>query len=228
MNLEILLIRHGETEFNCTGRIQGSMDSPLTDRGRSESGQLGLALNNWMPWVDSWLVSPQGRARESSRLVRAGLSKIRNLPDEEIIDAACEIRCGDYEGKLTAELDREILNKLRIEPGFPYPGGESIVDVMERGRLVLQRILDQSREVADQDRANPFRAVLVSHGNFIRAFGALLTGLGPMFALKSYLNNTGLSRLLSNDSGQSFKLLTWNDVSHAHGLAEQFTNLGTG
>ena len=127
------------------------------------------------------------------------------------------------------QLDPAVLQRIRNEADFPYPEGESLTHVMERGRFVIARIIERaSRAQAAAPDMDEFRAVLVSHGNFIRAFGALVTGLGPMFALRAYQNNTGLNRLLSRVSGRTFKILTWNDVSHAHSLAEQFTNLGTG
>lgn len=202
------------------------MDSPLTDRGRMESELLGQSLNQWLEPPQVWMVSPQGRARESSRLVRAGLMRTSGLPAEEIVESVHEIRCGEYEGCIIAELDPVTLQKLRTDPAFPYPGGESIVDVMTRGKALIERILERARSGANGSET--FRAVVVSHGNFIRAFAALASGLGPTFAMRSFLSNTGLSRLLSSNGGESFKILTWNDISHAHGLEAQFTNLGTG
>lgn len=230
VHIQVILIRHGETEFNRAGRIQGSLDSPLTERGQRESILLGESLQSWLPPIDLWLSSPQGRARESSRLVRENyLKRGTALPEEELEESAREIHCGSYEGKTMDELDPVLLQRIRNEPDFPYPDGESLVHVMERGRFVMARIIERaSRAQAASADMEEFRAVLVSHGNFIRAFGALITGLGPMFALRAFQNNTGLNRLLSRDSGRTFKIMTWNDVSHAHALAEQFTNLGTG
>ena len=233
VNLEIILIRHGETEYNLAGRVQGSLDSPLTVRGRSESASLGRSLATWMAPADLWLVSPQGRARESSRLIREnfhetvrGTPKEGALPPEQIEEQAREIHCGSYEGLTVDEMDPDVLASLRDSYDVPYPGGESLLDVMERGKPVRARILEQGqgffaqqpKEVHSQEAI--FRAVLVSHGNFIRCFCALLTELGPQLTLRSLQSNTGLNRLLSRDEGLSFKILTWNDISHTHGIAE--------
>jgi len=229
LNIEIILCRHGETEFNREGRIQGTLDSPLTDRGRAESTRLGIALREWLPFIDLWLVSPQGRARESSRLIRENHGLQRPLPPEEIEEAAREINCGSYEGKTAEELDQKILSRLRNESDFPYPDGESILDVMARSEGVLDRMIKRAKHTHSTNPAQEnFRIMLVSHGNFNRCFGAVLSKLGADFALKVYQSNTGLNRFLSRDDGRTFKILTWNDISHAHGLEEQFTNLGTG
>ncbi len=230
VHIQVILIRHGETEFNREGRIQGSLDSPLTEKGRRESILLGQSLQSWLPPIDLWLTSPQGRAKESSRLVRENYLKGgTSLPDEEVEESAREIHCGLYEGKTMDQLDPVLLQRIREEADFPYPDGESLIHVMERGRFVAARMIERaSRAQASASNVEEFRAVLVSHGNFIRAFGALLTGLGPQFALRAFQSNTGVNRLLSRDSGRTFRILTWNDTSHAHSLAEEFTNLGTG
>ncbi len=239
LNLEIILIRHGETQFNRIGRIQGSLDSLLTSRGRAEAERLGASLANWLGTPDLWLVSPQGRARESSRLIRESLLAARGgassstsgslLPEESVEENAREISCGSCEGRPIQELDPELLHSLRTRADCPYPGGESILDVMERGRPVVARILAEARSRPYADPPNrAFRAVLVSHGNFLRCFAAVVSGLGAEFALRSIKSNTGLSRLISRDAGGTFKILTWNDVSHSHGMEEEFSNLGTG
>lgn len=231
VHIQMILIRHGETRFNREGRIQGSLDSELTDRGQSESILLGESLQSWLPRIDMWMTSPQGRARQSSRLVRENYLRRTglHLPEEELEESAREIHCGSYEGKTMDQLDPAVLQRIRTEADFPYPEGESLTHVMERGRFVIARVIERaSRAAVAAPDLDEFRAVLVSHGNFIRAFGALITGLGPAFALRAFQNNTGVNRLLSRDSGRTFKILTWNDISHAHSLAEQFTNLGTG
>lgn len=232
LNIQIILIRHGETEYNREGRIQGTLDSPLTERGRLESSTLGVSMRDWLPPVHQWLVSPQGRARESSRLIRDhfanGGQGVRVLPAEELEESAREINCGDYEGKITETLDQSIIQKVRELADFPYPQGESLVDVMNRGKFVLARVIESSQRAHNaRPDLNEYRVVLVSHGNFIRAFGALLTRLGPEFALRAFQSNTGVNRLVSRDGGRGFKILTWNDTSHMNQHPTEVANLGT-
>ena len=129
MLLELILIRHGETEFNLQGRLQGGQDSPLTERGRRESVLLGQSMNRFLDRVDQWWVSPQGRARETSRLMREQIQF--ELPLEEVHEQTHEIRCGDWEGLSRAELDPEEVRRIHSSTSIRYPGsdGESIEDV---------------------------------------------------------------------------------------------------
>ena len=71
MDVEIFLVRHGETEWNVQGRFQGCLDSPLTPNGREQARQFGLLLARvkWIPDV-TMHVSPLGRACETAEIIR--------------------------------------------------------------------------------------------------------------------------------------------------------------
>lgn len=204
MPVEIITIRHGETHYNRENRIQGSLDSSLTDKGEKETVLLGRYLNRWLDSVDEWIVSPLGRARQTSAILRTEVKK--PLPEEQVDTRLKEIFCGHLEGKTQDEIDPVVLHRLRNEPDFAYPGGESIIDVMERADGFIQ---DRVKRKDGSD----YRVVIVAHGNFNRSFAASLTGLGSSFAMSSIQSNTGLNRFFSYD-GLKFKILTWNDTSH--------------
>lgn len=209
MAVEIITIRHGETVYNRDNRIQGSLDSPLTERGADESLRLGRYMKTWLGPVDAWLVSPLGRARETSRIIRQTLD--RSLPDEEIDDRLKEIHCGQYEGRITDELDPNIVNRIRNEADFAYPDGECILDVMKRSGDFLK---DFSKKI--NGASGDFRAVIVSHGNFNKCFAAVLTAIGPSFPIGALQSNTGLNRFISSNGRSKFKLSSWNDISHLY------------
>ena len=208
MSIQITLIRHGETVYNSENRIQGKLDSPLTERGRKNTEQLGRYLRSWIGKIDSWYVSPLGRARETSNIIRKELTEM-NLPREITEDRIREINCGDYEGQTDKTMDQEVRRRLRIEPDFPYPGGESIVDVMKRGESFLNDLMKNANNFPDR-----YHAVIISHGNFNRSFGSVLTGLGPYFALRVIQNNTAVNQLISADRSPVFRVLNWNDTTH--------------
>lgn len=67
----LILLRHGETEFNRAGRWQGQIDSPLTEKGRSQARTAAERLKE-MP-VDTILASPLGRALDTANIVAAPL-----------------------------------------------------------------------------------------------------------------------------------------------------------
>jgi len=208
VSIEITLIRHGETVFNSEKRIQGKLDSPLTERGRNSTERLGRYLKSWIGKIDSWYVSPLGRAQETSRIIRKELKGL-HLPEEITEERIREIDCGEYEGQTDTTMDQEVRKRLRFEPDFPYPGGESIVDVMKRGEDFLNDLMKNAKNYPDK-----YHAVIVSHGNFNRSFGSVLTGLGPYFALRVIQNNTAVNQLISVDRRPVFRVLNWNDTTH--------------
>ena len=71
----LVIIRHGPTDWNCAGRIQGRSDVPLSDQGRAAVRRWRLppeltagAASDW-----DWLTSPLNRARETADLLRSEL-----------------------------------------------------------------------------------------------------------------------------------------------------------
>jgi len=73
MAAEICLLRHGETEWNVAGRLQGSLDSPLTPLGREQARRLGAVLARRLGGdrVPRMQTSPLGRAQETARSSRS-------------------------------------------------------------------------------------------------------------------------------------------------------------
>jgi probable phosphoglycerate mutase len=136
----IYYIRHGETQWNADGRLQGVQDVPLNDLGRGQAAHAGhvlgglLARNghdrSHLPYVSS----PLMRARSTMELVRGALQ----LPPEEyaIDDRLREIGYGSWEGSTLAEMQaaepelfaRRQTHKWTVAP----PGGESYVAVQRR------------------------------------------------------------------------------------------------
>ena len=204
--LELYLIRHGETLFNKEERIQGTLDSPLSEKGTQQCQAAGRALSRKIgaKKIDEWLVSPQGRARQSSALIRSSLD---GLPEETIEPDLREIDCGEAEGKIRTDLPAELLQSLHLDPHQRYPGGESVADLVERGRILRERLF----QLPEQGQ---IRKVVVSHGNFIRALAAALIGMSPEFAIRISMGNTGICRLVLRPGDEHFKIMQWNDLSH--------------
>lgn len=215
--VEISLIRHGETEYNRAFRLQGSLDSPLSELGRQQALRLGrhLASQEGFRSVDAWICSPQGRAVATSDLIRSGLSA-SNLPEVELESRIVEIHCGRLEGHIMHEVDPEILEKLRSDTSFAYPGGESVEDVMQRARSFWED-LQPRLDSAWQNESRTYRVVIVSHGNFSRCLAAVMLDMPPSFVVRMVLENTGLCYFRSLHEGAMLKLLRWNDRSHMNG-----------
>ncbi len=123
------LLRHGKTEWNEEGRIQGSGDSPLTTEGVEEIEQWGQFLLNFK-W-DRIISSPLGRTRQTSEIINNHL----NIP-LEFHNGLREQHWGDWEGvtkkiihdEHTVELNRQVSLGWNFRP----PNGESRKEVLSR------------------------------------------------------------------------------------------------
>jgi broad specificity phosphatase PhoE len=148
----IWLARHGETADNADGRVQGSIDTPLNDRGREQARQLAERAAGL--GVAALYSSQLARALETARIVgeRLGL-------EPRVDERFAESRRGDWEGRLLADLERDepqAWNEWRAsDPGFRFPGGESLAEH-------VARVGDALREVEQ-------RALVVCHGGTVRA-----------------------------------------------------------
>jgi probable phosphoglycerate mutase len=121
---EVVLVRHGETEWSRTGRHTGKSDIPLTDKGREQARLLGHMLGG--RHFARLLTSPLQRASETSRL--AGLGEVA----EECPDLR-EWDYGDYEGRTTADIRREVAGWTVWS--HPVTGGETADAVGRRAAL---------------------------------------------------------------------------------------------
>jgi broad specificity phosphatase PhoE len=70
MATEIYLLRHGETEWNTQGRYHGTLDSPLTRRGRKQAEDVGRLLSAILKGRNvAFYISPLGRTRETAEII---------------------------------------------------------------------------------------------------------------------------------------------------------------
>ena len=160
----LILVRHGETDWNREGRLQGAQDIPLNDLGRRQAAEAADRLKALEPaYADlPYIGSPMQRARETMDILRRELA----LPAGEyrIDDRLRELTFGEWEGFTWRDIrkaEREQAHlRERDKWGFVPPGGESYRMLAERVRPVLEEL---ERET-----------VIVSHGGVARAVLALV------------------------------------------------------
>jgi broad specificity phosphatase PhoE len=143
---EILLARHGETDWNREGRLQGWADLPLNERGREQAR--GLARTLAAEPIDAVYTSDLARARETGEIV----AESHGVP--VVVDPGLrEIDVGSWEGLTLSEIEQRF-------PGAEHHDGEA-------------REAHQARVVAAVERIahdHPGgRILLVSHGGSLRA-----------------------------------------------------------
>ncbi|MER8093563.1 histidine phosphatase family protein [Streptomyces goshikiensis] len=184
---DLLLVRHGETEWSANGRHTGLTDVPLTPNGVEEAISLAPYFRDRRP--DLVLTSPLRRAVVTAEL--AGLSG--GVPDPDL----CEWDYGGYEGITTAEIQRTrpswSLWTDGVPPGDAEHPGESADQVGARADRVLAR-------VAPVLRADGGGAVVVAHGHFLRVLTARYLGLPPAHG-RLFLLRTGTVSVLSTEHG---------------------------
>src|SRR3954447_1778937 len=170
---QVYLVRHGETEWSRDGRHTGRTDLPLTPEGRLQAEAIGRALHgrDLAVWT-----SPLQRAVETCRL--AGLVATATV-DEDLR----EWDYGVYEGRTTAEIRSETPDwSVWLSP---IVGGESLDQVAERARRVIDRIL----AAGERDIA------LFSHGRLLRVLAACWVELPPLAGRRLALDTSTVSVL---------------------------------
>src|SRR4051794_4535564 len=168
---QLVVLRHGETEWSKSGQHTGVTDLPLLPEGEERARQLGPALAG-RHFAEVW-VSPRRRARRTAELA--------GLRPTAVVDDLVEMDYGGYEGRTTAEISADLGREWSVWRDPVVPGatpGETLEEVGQRGDRLLARV-------------RPLRAVgyvvLVAHGHVLRVLTARWLGLQPaagaLFAL---------------------------------------------
>ena len=178
-DVDLWIIRHGETEWSASGQHTSITDLPLTEAGRRQAAAVRDVLGDITPALV--LSSPRERAVETARL--AGLRV------DETTEELAEWNYGDYEGRTTAEIREDVPGWTIFRDGVR--GGETAEQVGRRADRVLAR-------AADALRNGP--VVLVGHGHFSRVLGARWIGL-PVDAGGNLLLGTAAPSLLGAQYG---------------------------
>ena len=135
----IILTRHGQTLWNIEGRVQGSLDSPLTERGIIQARSLALRLKD--EGVKHIYASDSPRAIDTAEEIRRelGLERLSSSP------ALREFSFGEWEGYIWQELRDTYPDIFKIWDSEPHlvttPGGENMEMVLKRAWAFLQQII---------------------------------------------------------------------------------------
>ncbi|MEL6609298.1 MAG: histidine phosphatase family protein [Pseudomonadota bacterium] len=181
---DIYVLRHGETEWNAEGRMQGDLNSPLTVRGIEHARAQRRILERRDLTGFEVRVSPLGRAIETAGIAVAPL--VRSLTTDP---ALREIGVGDWAGCRRDELSLDTKAMQVTEDGVlalyqEAPGGEGFDGLAQRCEGVLDALQGPS--------------ILVTHGITSRMLRALYLGLGPE-GLHDLPGGQGVVYFLSGD-----------------------------
>jgi len=173
----ILFVRHGETDYNAEGRLQGQRDIPLNGRGRAQAAAIGRALAKALPEAiaaleaaEAFVASPLIRTRQTMELARASLGL---APERYGLEPALkELTFGEWEGLTWPQVAKRDPAGARAREAdkwnFAPPGGESYAMLAARLQPWLESL-----------KADGF---VVSHGGVARALMTLIAGVSPQAA----------------------------------------------
>lgn len=137
--VRLLLVRHGETEWNRQTRFQGQIDVPLNDNGRGQAQKAGEFMQDVA--IDFAVSSSMLRPKETAEII------LKYHPDVklELQDGLREISHGLWEGKFEAEIEAEFPGELQRWRNVPaevqMPEGENLQQVWERSAAAWQSIV---------------------------------------------------------------------------------------
>lgn len=183
----LLLIRHGQTEYNQTGRMQGQLDIPLSAVGRDEARQAAEGLVDWP--IGTIVSSDLQRAVDTASAIAAA-SRLEFTTDPRLR----ETDLGEWSGRGREEVDASFpgaRSHWRLHPLWAPPGGETRLEVSARASLVVD-------ELMASDAWSAGAVTLVAHGGTISALTCRLLDI-PIehYPMLGGLGNTRWAQLVA-------------------------------
>ncbi len=197
------LVRHGETEWNRKGRMQGHTGVPLSATGRRQAAQVGKRLGRVE--FSAAYCSDLPRAAETARIIADGRD-LEVTPDSDLR----EFSYGEWEGLTLEEVETRYPGALteRIEAGgnlgWSAPGGEGAIDAIHRVRRFSTR--------ATESLGAGENVLVVAHGGSLRALAVCLLDLADSDFWKFRVDNTALAIISDHDGSRVLE--SWNDTCH--------------
>lgn len=204
MSLRLILIRHGQTEWNTQQRVQGRTDIPLNENGKNQCVAIAKRLQNTK--LAGIYSAPLSRSLDTARLIAE-----HHACHVEVREALTEINFGAWEGKTAEELAAEFPSLWNDWGWILNPqsctlmNAETAEEISLRVMVLLDEILNNHKDGGT--------VAIVSHTMPIKLLTANLIGL-PHSRIRSLsLANCAYTELMLNE-GKEATLRVWNDTSH--------------
>lgn len=203
--MKLYLIRHGQTDWNIQGKIQGSHDIPLNETGRKQARMLAEGMDS-RP-VTKIFSSTLKRAVETAKMIGD-----RQKVDIYLVPGLIEVEFGQWEGmtwqeiqaQYPAEYERWSINPVDVAP----PGGETQMEVMTRVAGAVETVMGMTDKRED--------IAVVSHGATMAYIVAYLMRNHPEES-EIIVENASITTVNYNPLTQDYMLLEVNDTSHLQG-----------
>ncbi len=200
MTATLILVRHGQTDWNVSARYMGWIDQGLNREGLEQAEKLARRLDPWP--ISAVFSSPLSRALRTAEII-AGPHSLRVKTMTEL----GEMRIGDWEGMFAmdiASLYPELWRTWRANPGdFRMPNGESLGEVRERAVEAFGRVME---------RAEGKMVLAVTHDVVVRLLVAECLGVNTGIYRRLEVGNASMT-VIERD-GARLKLKVMNDTCH--------------
>jgi broad specificity phosphatase PhoE len=197
MSGSIIIVRHGRTEFNAAGRLQGRTDNPLDEVGLAQAEAVATYLAPELLSDTLIVCSPLLRARQTATAIAKGVGASLEIDERWI-----ELDYGAFEGLRQSEVPSNVWSEWRSDSNFAAPQGESL-------NQVQQRVADACAELAQ--RLDGRTAVVVSHVSPIKSAVAWALGVDVSVGWKTQLVTASITRLAISANGAA--LTSFNEVA---------------
>jgi probable phosphoglycerate mutase len=201
----IVAIRHGETAWNASTRIQGHTDIPLNDHGQRQAQLLAQALAQADP-IDAIYSSDLQRALATAQALahQTGARLVTHV-------GLRERAFGDFEGRSFAQIEQEMpeqaqLWRTRVPDWTPPGGGESLL-------AMQQRVMTTVNALAERHPGQ--QIAVVAHGGVLDVLYRAAAQQSLQAPRTWALGNAAINRLLWTP--QSLTLVGWGDDAHLQG-----------
>ena len=167
----ILLIRHGQSEWNKLNLFTGFKNIELSDQGIDEANKAGQNFKNLNIKFDIVFTSELKRAQETAKIILKNLNQWDHLNEEGKIKTDINLNERDY-GDLTGLNKKETADKFGEEQVHKWrrgysdqpPNGESLEDVVKRVKIYFEESINPAIQSADNNNI-----LIAAHGNSLRA-----------------------------------------------------------
>lgn len=200
--MKIYLIRHGQTDWNIQGRIQGSHDIPLNEVGLSQAEQLAKGMDSHL--VSRIFSSTLTRAMETAERI-GRRQKVEIYPMPQLI----EVEFGKWEGMTWSEIKEAYPREYHLWTSAPEevapPGGETQEQVISRCHKAVEELLRITGGRED--------IAVVSHGATIAYLVSYMMS-NHLEGESIIVENASITTIHYSPLTEDFMLLDMNDTSH--------------
>ncbi|MBN1329413.1 MAG: histidine phosphatase family protein [Candidatus Heimdallarchaeota archaeon] len=198
--MRIMLIRHGQSEGNKIGVLQGHSDYQLSEQGRIEARALGLKLFRNKESFVAIYSSDLSRAAETAEIIALET----NFENVHFDNRLREFNLGIFEGKYSqfmTEEENDLLSSCWKDTTKRVPNGETVIEMIKRINEVFNEIIERHNQNET--------VIIVAHGGTL--YHIIQTILGFDLKGREWFDNCKITEVVQNSETKSWELVKYND-----------------